>query len=173
MVRALKVFRTSAGFHDAYVAASSRKAALDAWGAHVDLFARGVAEQVTDAKLMAEPLKRPGEVILLSRGGLADQLKALGPRKKVKPKAAAEESAKPRATNPPTRDPLDRAEAALDEAERRHAAAVRELEAQREKIERNIAALQEKQAKEIAKLKRRHDDARDAYRDALERWSDS
>ena len=29
----LKVFRTSIGFHDAYVAAPSRKAALEAWGA--------------------------------------------------------------------------------------------------------------------------------------------
>ncbi len=33
MARKLKVFRTPAGFHDAYVAAPSRKAALAAWGA--------------------------------------------------------------------------------------------------------------------------------------------
>lgn len=30
--RPLKVFRTAIGFHDAYVAATSRKAALEAWG---------------------------------------------------------------------------------------------------------------------------------------------
>ena len=28
----LKVYRTPIGFHDAYVAAPSQKAALDAWG---------------------------------------------------------------------------------------------------------------------------------------------
>ena len=48
MARALKVFRTAAGFHDAYVAAPSRKAALEAWGADVDLFARGIAEHPAD-----------------------------------------------------------------------------------------------------------------------------
>jgi hypothetical protein len=68
MPRQLKVFRTSTGFHDAYVAAPSQKAALEAWGADANLFARGVAEQVTDAALMAEPLKHPGEVIRVSRG---------------------------------------------------------------------------------------------------------
>src|SRR5688572_14271388 len=82
MPRKLKVYGTPTGFHDAYVAAPSRKAALAAWGSDVDLFARGVAEEVTEARLMAEPLKRPGEVIKLSRGDLATQLEALGPRKK-------------------------------------------------------------------------------------------
>ena len=33
MARALKTFRTAIGFHDAYGAAPSRKAALKAWGA--------------------------------------------------------------------------------------------------------------------------------------------
>lgn len=45
--RKLKVFRTSIGFHDAYVSAPSRKAALEAWGAGKDLFAIGSAELVT------------------------------------------------------------------------------------------------------------------------------
>ena len=43
MTRKLKVFRTPIGFHDAYVAAPSQKAALQAWGTDTDLFARGVA----------------------------------------------------------------------------------------------------------------------------------
>jgi hypothetical protein len=33
MPRKQKVFRTSTGFHDAYVAAPSRKKALEAWSA--------------------------------------------------------------------------------------------------------------------------------------------
>src|SRR6188768_484047 len=94
MPRKLKVFRTSTGFHDAYVAAPSRKAALAAWGAEADLFARGVAEEVTDPQLAKAALERPGEVIRLSRGDLAAQLKALGPRKKAG-KVAPKEAAKP------------------------------------------------------------------------------
>src|SRR6478609_9516322 len=94
MPRKLKVFRTPIGFHDAYVAAPSRKAALEAWGSGADLFARGGAEEVTDPKLTEEPLKHPGEVIRVSRGDLKAQLKALGPRKKP----AAKGKAAPKAT---------------------------------------------------------------------------
>lgn len=49
--RRLKVFWTPIGFHDAYVAAASQKAALEAWGSDSNLFAAGLAEMVTDAKL--------------------------------------------------------------------------------------------------------------------------
>ena len=173
MARKLKVFRTAAGFHDAYVAAPSRKAALEAWGADVDLFARGVAELVTDEKLMAEPLKKPGEVVMKSRGGLADQLKALGPRKKAKPKAADEKASNKQTAKPPKRDRLDAAEAKLEEAERRHAKALGDLEKQRDAIDRKIEALRTRQDKEGARLKSARDRAREAYRDALERWSES
>jgi hypothetical protein len=174
MPRALKVFRTAAGFHDAYVATTSRKAALEAWGADVDLFSRGVAEQVTDEALMTEPLKRPGEVIMKSRGGLADQLKALGPKKKPRKKADAGKSRPPdpRKGKPPTRERLDNAEGALDEASQRHAAARARLEKERDAIERKLAALEATQANELARLKQRRDAAREAYREALDRWSE-
>jgi hypothetical protein len=79
VARKLKVFRTAVGFHDAYVAAPSRKAALAAWGTGKDLFARGAAEEVTDPALTAAPLRQPGEVISILRGTAADQLAALGP----------------------------------------------------------------------------------------------
>jgi hypothetical protein len=174
MARKLKVFRTAAGFNDAYVAAPSRKAALEAWGAGADLFARGAAEQVTDEALMAEPLKRPGEVIMKSRGGLADQLKALGPRKTGKAEAAkADHKPAPRKrTKPPSRAALDKAEAALEAADKRHAADLGELQTERDAVERKIEALQARQVKERDKLERRERDAREAYRDALARWSD-
>jgi len=178
MARKLKVFRTAAGFNDAYVAAPSRKAALEAWGADADLFARGSAEEVTDEALMADPLKRPGEVIMKSRGGLAEQLKALGPRKKAKPKTgvgpdAAASPPRPRKrAKPPSRAALDKAEAALEQANKRHTAELSKLEAEREAIDREIGTLQASQAKEAAKLERREREARDAYREALARWSD-
>ena len=171
MPRKLKVFRTSTGFHDAYVAAPSRQAALDAWGAEANLFARGVAEEVIDPKLTAEPLKRPGEVIKLSRGDLSAQLKALGPRKqKVTAKAAAPEEvvAKPRKAAkpkpPPKRDKVDAAEAALKQMRERHAKEARAFEAK-------LEALRAKQAKEEGKLERHRDRAREAYREKLEQWS--
>ena len=64
----LKVFRTTIGFHDAYVATPSRAAALRAWGATTDLFAMGAAEEVTEADLIARPLADPGNIIKQSRG---------------------------------------------------------------------------------------------------------
>jgi hypothetical protein len=73
----LKVYRTPIGFHDAYVAAPSQKAALVAWGSDADLFARGDAEVVTDEDLAREPLENPGKVIKRSRGSAAEQLAAL------------------------------------------------------------------------------------------------
>lgn len=182
MPRKLKVFRTTTGFHDAYVAAPSQKAALEAWGADANLFARGVAEQVTDPKLMAAPLERPGEVIKLSRGDLAAQLKALGPRKtraRTKPRSDAgerEEKTRPgkagRPKPPPKRDQIDAADAALREARKSHSTAAAKLEAERDVIERKLEALRSKQDKEIARLERTRDEAREAYREALERWRD-
>lgn len=179
MPRKLKVFRTTTGFHDAYVAAPSQKAALEAWGADANLFARGVAEQVSDPKLTAEPLEKPGEVIKISRGDLSAQLKALGPRKKKAAKAKVEElepAAKSRKASkpkpPPKRDKVDATEAALKAARQRHSAAERKLEDERDAIERKLDALRAKQGKELAKLERKRDEAREAYREALESWSE-
>ena len=164
MPRKLKVFRTPIGFHDAYVAAPSRKAALAAWGSDADLFARGVAEEVTDPKLAKEPLAHPGEVIKLSRGDLPAHLKALPKTKRAKaPKP--EPAARPRKPKPPPkRDKVDAAEAAVKELQARHA---KEAQA----LERQLETLRARQGKELAKVMRRRDAARAAYRDALEQWS--
>lgn len=175
MARALKVFRTAAGFHDAYVAATSRKAALAAWGSHADLFARGMAEQVTDPALTAVPLAKPGEVVFVSRGGLSDQLKALGPRKsRTADSAAAKAPArKPaKAIKPPSRARLEKAEAAIDLASEKQRVELAPLEQERERIDRKIEALEKRHAKEAASLERRRAKAQEAYRDALERWSE-
>lgn len=184
MPRKLKVFRTPIGFDDAYVAAPSQKAALEAWGAEANLFARGVAEQVTDPRLTAEPLKHPGEVIRVSRGDLEAQLKALGPRKKKpaakpgpKPKGAArskrtvspKKPAKPRP--PPKRDRVDRAEAALAEAREKQRKERAALEKQREALEHKLDVLKQRQEKEAARLEAQLEAAREAYRAALDEWS--
>ena len=83
----LKVFRTPIGFHDAYVAAPSQKAALEAWGADSNIFAQGIAEQVTDPKLMEEALANPGKVIKKVRGS-ADEHFAELERAPARKKAA-------------------------------------------------------------------------------------
>jgi hypothetical protein len=181
MPRKLKVFRTSTGFHDAYVAAPSRRAALTAWGADADLFARGVAEEVTDPKLTGAALERPGEVIKVSRGDLAAQIKALGPRKR-KAKAADNDAEEPPETPkprkpakskpPPSRDKVDAAEAALAKARERQRAEQKKLEHQRDAIERKLESLRAKQGKETARLERKRDEARETYREALEAWSE-
>jgi hypothetical protein len=178
MPRKLKVFRTPIGFYDAYVAAPSQKAALEAWGADANLFARGTAEQVTDRRLMAEPLKHPGEVIRVSRGDLKAQLKALGPRKKstarVRPvpkRTGAEQPKKPSEPKPPPkRDRVDRAEAALAQARERQRKERAILEKQQETLERKLGAIKTRQEKEIARLERRLADAREAYNSALAEW---
>jgi hypothetical protein len=180
MPRKLKVFRTPTGFHDAYVAAPSRKAALEAWGASANLFARGTAEQVTDPRLMAGPLAHPGEVIRVSRGDLKAQLKALGPRKKPPVKKGglgagpADEPKKPpsKAKPPPRRDGVDRAEAALAQVREKHARERAALEKEREALERKLDTLKARQAKETDRLEARVDKAQEAYRAALEKWSD-
>jgi hypothetical protein len=176
MPRKLKVFRTPIGFHDAYVAAPSRKAALEAWGAAGNLFARGTAEEVTDPKLTAEPLRHPGEVIRVSRGDLKAQLKALGPRRKAARRTAepeAEEKPRPRTKPkpPPKRDKVDRAEAGLAAAREKHAKERAALEKQVDALERKLAALKARHDKETARLERQLDSAQDAYHEALEAWS--
>lgn len=163
MPRKLKVFRMPIGFEDAYVAAPSRKAALEAWGAEHDQFARGVAEEVTDPTLAKDALAHPGEVIRKSRGDLARQLKALPKRPaQTVPKSAPSKPAKSKP--PPSRAKLDAIEAALDAAQRSE-------EAEIARLEKQLDAARAKHAKETAALARKRDAARAQYRAALERWS--
>lgn len=173
MPRKLKVFRTPIGFHDAYVAAPSRKAALAAWGADADLFARGVAEEVTDPALTAAPLARPGEVVRVVRGTMAEHLAALpeaGPGKgrtaKARSRMASPEPLAPR----PSRDGLDTADAALEEAERRHAEARRAIERREADLQRERRQLDRDHERCIAELQKARDTAEADYRRALADW---
>jgi hypothetical protein len=58
VARQLKVICTPIGFHDAYVATPSQKAALEGWGSDANLFPRGMAAIVTDPMLTKEPIIR-------------------------------------------------------------------------------------------------------------------
>ncbi len=174
------------GFHDAYVAAPSQKAAAEAWGADVAVFARKEAELVTDPKLMEEPLASPGKVVKRLRGTAAEQIAALGadedaPRLRS---GGAGESAKghtkvtPRKPPPkpkprPSRAALEEAEQALEAAEarqRQERAALAEREAA---LAREREALEKKQRQEHERLEGRREKAEAAYQEALRRWRES
>jgi hypothetical protein len=195
--RKLKVFRTPIGFHDAYVAASSRRAALEAWGSDADLFARGIAELVTDDALTAEPLASPGQVIKRLRGSAEEQLAALpaaAPSPKRPGRRSSDRKAKrsgsqgeeapasskktpkskprPRSKPRPSRAALDRAEQGLEAlvaAQAQEEAALREREQALERTRRDLNTRHQRDRK-TAELRVRK--AREAHTDALQHWID-
>ena len=164
----LKVFRTVTGFHDAYVAAPSRAAALRAWGATTDLFAMDAAEQVTDPKLMEEALARPGEVVKLSRGSDMEHMAAAGPAPKAKSKAKTSPArqAKPR----PSRAKLEKAEKRLEDAEAAHAREQRAFEAERAALRKREEAARRGYDETRSKLETLRQAQTDAYEEALREW---
>lgn len=163
----LKVYRTAAGFHDAYVAAPSQKAALKAWGSDHDLFARGIAEMVTDPALTAEPLAHPGEVIRRSRGSADEQLAAL-PDSKPKPRRKADPAPAPKPR--PSRAALDEAEAALEELSRAQKKEAADLARREAALARERKDLTERQSAERVAREAARDDAKSAYDRAVKRW---
>jgi flagellar biosynthesis GTPase FlhF len=63
MARKLKTYQTSLGFFDLAIAAPSMKAALEAWGAHSNLFHQGAAKESDDPDVIATAMKKPGVVL--------------------------------------------------------------------------------------------------------------
>lgn len=178
----LKVFRTSTGFHDAYVATPSQKAALAAWGTDSNLFSQGLAEQVTDEALMADALAQPGVVIKNSRGTEAEHFAALGPMpEKAKPKPAAKaeralppppppKPAKPKPAPRPSRDALDAADTALEQAIARQQAALVSFDKQITMLRAEKRKLEAKHNRERADLEKQAQQERERYDAALEKW---
>ena len=167
----LKVYRTPIGFHDAYVAAPSMKAALKAWGTEKNLFARGAAELVTDAKLTKEPLARPGEVIKRARGSAAEHRKAAGSGKDTAGEGKTATERKPVRRKPrPDRKPLEKAEQALSTARQRHELARADIDRRLEALQAKRRELVKTQESEIADLEKEREARESAYRRALDKW---
>jgi type IV secretory pathway VirB10-like protein len=162
----LKVYRTPAGFYDVYVAAPSQKAALEAWGSDHDLFARGIAELVTDPALTAEPLATPGVVVRHSRGTAAEQIAALPPQTAPakSPKKAAAPPPKPSSAD------VDAAETALVEAKQVETAKLKDLTDREAKLARERRALERDQRTLVQQAEQALDDERRAYEAALRGW---
>lgn len=189
MARKLKVFVVPAGFSDAYVAAPSRKAALAAWGSEHDLFARGIAQEVTDPALMAEPLAKPGAVIKRSRGTSAEQIAALpalparaaedvpAERAKVgrggaKRVASAPRRAETKLQPPPkpSSEELAAAEQALADLEGSYRDADAKLLTRQRALDRERRDLDAQHDRESKTLNEALAAARDRYDTALARW---
>ena len=172
----LKVFRTPIGFHDAFVAAPSQKAALDAWGADSNIFAQGIAEQVTDPQLMDEPLANPGKVIKRVRGSADEHFAELDrdPKKKAakEPKTGKVVQLKPRSKPKPkpSRAALDAAEAAIEKADKTQRKKLRKVEDEIRALERRRRELQRKNEAESDELAEKRKRARSAYERAMEAW---
>lgn len=173
----LKVFRTPIGFHDAYVAAPSQKAALEAWGSDRNLFAADGAERVEDPELMREPLANPGKVIRRLRGTAAQQLAALP---KNKPRRSADSARPSSAGKPapppkpkPDRAPVEAAEAALAEAEQRYRQQSAELARRQAELDRERRDLERKLGRERGRLTHRLEAVRETYERAMRAWRSS
>lgn len=172
--RPLKVFRTAIGFEDAYVAATSRKAALEAWGTDKDLFGRGVAEQVTDPELTAKALERPGEVIRLPRASVAQHLAAAKVAGRVSEKRTSSrkaELAKRKARVPkPDRSKVDAAQLALEQHEKRAAADLAEIDDEIAALRQRMMDIRERDAAVAEELRATFEREQERYRAALDQW---
>jgi len=160
----LKVFRTPIGFHDAYVAAPSQKAALEAWGSDTNLFASGAAEQVTDPALAKVPLEHPGQVVKVLRGSEEEQLAALerqaGPKRRAPARAEILPKRAKKRPPKPKRAALARAEQVMDKLQERH-------ERQREALERKRREMLRRQERERDSAQERVESEREKYEAAL------
>jgi hypothetical protein len=175
----LKVYRTPIGFHDAYVAAPSQKAALEAWGSSHNLFARGVAEIVTDDALTKDPLANPGKVIKRSRGTTAEQIAALpdAPPQTVSRRSVADPptrtpSARPaqKSTPRPSRRHIESAEKNLAKLREQQADAEKALAAEQDVLDRRRAALEKSGRDRISKAQGLVEQAEQKYAAALRKW---
>ena len=176
----LKVYVTPIGFHDAYVAAPSQKAALKAWGTATDLFGAGRATLVEEGGARDEALATPGLVVRRLRGSEAAMLDfeapgpgearpAAGSRKEpaaapakpgTRPRPVLPPKAKPK---PPDRSRLDAAEAALAGARRDLADELARIESERQALNEREAALKEAAAGALRDIEGERDAARRAF----------
>jgi hypothetical protein len=171
MPRKLKVFRTAIGFHDAYVAAPSRMAALEAWGTDKDLFARGVAEEVSDPALMSEALAEPGTVFRRLRDAPPEPVtaKRKAPARSGRAKSA-ERMPSPPPQPPPSRDELEAARRALEQGLERHKAEQDDLATRERALADERRSIEQRQEKEIRQLQSAAESAEQDYDARLKAW---
>ncbi len=175
----LKVYRTVAGFNDAYVATTSQKAALEAWGSERDLFARGIAELVTDPALTAEPLASPGVVVKHSRGTTAEQIKVMpNPKPRTARRDVTGHSEEPKQPQKPKSAPkpkpssakLEAAEAALETVAADYGGRMKELADREAKPARERRELEEQHRANVGAAEAAVEAERQRYDAAMRQW---
>lgn len=178
----LKVYRTPAGFNDAYVAGPSQKSALEAWGSERDLFARGIAELVTDPALTAEPLASPSVVVKHSRGTTAEQIEAmpaLEPQTMRRNDSGNPEASKPLRKPKPAPKPkpssaeLEATETALETVTADYDGKMKALADRETKLAQERRDLEKQQHDEVGAAEVAVVEARQAYDGALRQWRKS
>jgi len=117
MAAKLKVFTWSDGFHAFTVATSSRPKALEAWGSKQDLFATGLASQLTGGPDYEAALASPGEVI---ERGLTIDVGKIGKAKPAKPPGPSRAKAAK----------IEKLKTALADLDERHQAVMADFEEQ-------------------------------------------
>lgn len=161
------MFKTPIGFHDAYIAAPSRKAALEAWGASTDLFSAGIAEPVSgDGEGAKAALEKPGEVVRIPRSGKDDPSPRPSPQSGRGGEVAKPASRKPKAS----RAELGKAEAALAAIEGKQAAERTELAKEEEKLAKKRRAMEQRHAKAREKAEAARAAAEGRHRRAVADW---
>jgi len=184
----LRVYCTPAGFHDAFVAAPSQKAALEAWRAKTNLFAQSAAHLVSDERLTKAPLQHPGEVIKVLRGSDPEQLAALERTSRPRSPGSQARHQRPEAYGPPddmtqplpkervrpkpSRARLTKAGEALEALEERQSKQLREIEQQQRQFERKQRELEQRQAEELDAAKERVASEKDDYDRSVRSWVD-
>lgn len=184
----LKVYRTPIGFHDAYVAAPSQKAALEAWGSDANLFARGLAEIVTDEALTREPFEQPGKIIKRLRGSEDEHLAALptdvpkpkrsksasGPSSRPSGRAASSKSSRakprPKPKPRPSREALEAAERDLEALEKQQKEEDQALRDREQELRRERRDLERAQDRDRAAAEGKLEHERRKHSEALDRW---
>ena len=141
MAAKLKVFTWSDGFHAFTVATTSRPKALEAWGSKQDLFATGLASQLTGGPDYEAALASPGEVI---ERGLTIDVGKIGKAKPAKPPGpSSAKAAKIEKLKTALADLDERRQAEMADFEERQAAlnqARQEAEATYEADRKSLAA---------------------------------
>ena len=149
MAPRLKVFTWSDGFHAFTVATSSRPKALEAWGSKQDLFATGLASELSDGPDYDVALKSPGDVI---QRGLAVDIGEI----KRSPKARSEGKA-----SKARLEKVARLEAQLEELDVGHTSTLegldeeaRQIEARRTAVERDYDRDRQALVRELKAVRR-------------------
>jgi hypothetical protein len=169
----LKVFRATLGFFETVVAVPSKKAALEAWGAHQDLFATGAASPAEEGAAAAAAQARPGVVLRRPIGSSAAFEEQAGVGGLKLPPAKAPKSSKPSRTAkpkaeppPPDRSALNAAEKTLADRQRRYRIAREALDERRRALEQEAEALRDAFEADRERLEAARRKAEAAYRKA-------